>query len=85
MKTYYVVRDGFNAANQSAMGRTSSPKNLFESGYSRLVGMVQAESAQAAIDAVGATCYNGQSVWATSAPQRHKGLIQAIREARAEA
>jgi hypothetical protein len=78
MKTYYVVRNGFNAANQSATGRTANPKNLFESGYSQLVGMVQAESAQAAIDAVGATCYNGQGMWATSAPQRHKGLTRAI-------
>lgn len=80
MKTFYVVRRGWNAANQSSMGRTRSPKDNFESGYDRLVAIVEAESKDEAIQKCGIEVYNGQFLWATSNPKEEKGLTQAIRD-----
>jgi hypothetical protein len=79
MNTYYVIRNGFNAANQSAMWAERNPKNNFESGYSEIVEIVDAESAEQAIEDCPATCYNGQKLWATATPGKHRGLTWAIR------
>jgi hypothetical protein len=79
MNTYYVIRNGFNAANQSAMRAERNPKNDFESGYSKIVEIIKAESAEQAIEDCRATCYNGQKLWATATTKRHKGLTAAIR------
>ena len=79
MNRYYVIRNGFNAANQSAMRAERNPKNDFESGYSEVVEIVYAESAAQAVKECSATCYNGQKLWATMTPKRHKGLTAAIR------
>ena len=77
--TYYVIRNGFNAANQSAMWMEQNPKNNFESGYSEIVEIIKAESAEQAVAECSATCYNGQKLWATRTPKKHKGLTAAIR------
>ena len=79
MGTYYVIRNGFNAANQSAMWMDQNPKNNFESGYSKIVEIIKAESAEQAIEDCRATCYNNQNLWATMTPKKHKGLTAAIR------
>jgi hypothetical protein len=80
VSTYYVIRNGFNAANQSAMRAAQSPKNDFESGFSRIVEICEAESAEQAVEGCFAFVYNGQKLWATKTPGRHKGLTWAIRE-----
>jgi len=79
MATYYVIRDGFNAANQSAMRAEQNPKNNYERGYSKVVEIVDAESAEQAVQECSATCYNGQKLWATDKPGKHRGLTWAIR------
>lgn len=79
MSTYYVIRNGFNAANQSAMQAEQNPKNDYERGYSRIVEICEAESAEQAVEGCFATVYNGQKLWATATPGKHRGLTWAIR------
>jgi hypothetical protein len=80
MKTYYLVRQGWNAANQSSMGAIRNPRNKFESNLCRLVGIVDAETEEAAVKSFTGTVYNNQSIWATSNPRSVKGLTKAIRD-----
>lgn len=79
MKTFYVIREGWNAANQSALGSRRNPKNQFESRQYALVGIVEADSEEFAVGQVKCSCYNNQSVFATSNPRSVKGLTAAIR------
>jgi len=78
MRTYYVIRSGWNAANQSAMGASRNPKNDFESNRYSLVGIVEANSEQEAIEQVNATCYNNQTVFAVTNPRAIKGLTAEV-------
>ena len=80
MKTFYVIRSGWNAANQSSVGSVRNPKNQFESNQYMLVGTVAAESAEAAIEQVGCSCYNGQRVFAVSNPRSVAGLTSELRQ-----
>ena len=80
MTTFYVIRSGWNAANQSSMGARRNPKNQFESRQYRLVGIVAAESAEFAIEQVQATCYNGQHVFAVTNPRSVAGLTAELRK-----
>ncbi len=84
MNTYFVVRSGWNAANQSAMWARTNPKNKFEANLWRLVAIVQADSEESAITRANPTVYNGQTVWATTNPRQFKGLTSAIRRFRGE-
>lgn len=77
-KTYYVIRSGWNAANQSSMGTVKNPKNKFESNLYCLVGIVEATSAQDAINQFNATCYNNQTIFAETNPRAIKGLTAQI-------
>lgn len=79
-KTYYVVRQGWNAANQSSIGTVRNPKNNFESNLYQLVDIVEAESEADAISQCGATVYNNQFLFATANPRSVKGLTDAVRE-----
>lgn len=79
MKTYHVVRVGWNAANQSSMGRSPRPKNQFESGRYCYLGSVEAsDEAEAKLRFAG-TCYNNQYLFATANPRGIAGLTKAIR------
>lgn len=80
MKTFYVIRSGWNTANQSAAGSSRNPTNQFESNQYRVVGIIEADHAEAAIAAVGASCYNGQSVFAVTQRNSVKGLTEAVRQ-----
>ena len=80
MTTFYVVRSGWNSANQSASGSSRNPQNQFESNQFCVVGVIDAHDAKAAIAAVGASCYNGQSVFAVTRQTAVKGLTQAVRQ-----
>ena len=80
MKTFYVIRSGWNAANQSSVGTCRNPKNQFESNQYMLVGIVVAESAEHAIEQVGCTSYNGQSVFAVTNPRSVAGLTAELRQ-----
>lgn len=76
--TFYVIRSGWNAANQSALGGCRNPRNKFESRQYKLVGICDADSAESAIAQVGANCYNGQSVFAVTNPRSVKGLTAKV-------
>ena len=80
MTTFYVVRSGWNSANQSAAGSSRNSKNQFESNQFCLVGIIDAHDAEAAIAAVGASCYNGQSLFAVTRRTAVKGLTAAVRQ-----
>jgi len=84
VKTWYVIRTGWNAANQSAMGACRKPINDFESGHHKLVGIVDAVDAAEAIEIVGASCYNNQNVIAVDGVWKVKGLTQAVRDFRSD-
>ncbi len=78
MTTYYVIRVGHNAANQSAMGRPAKPKNDFESGRYKLVAIVEAESAEDAKESAEVNVYNDQHLIAVANPRAYAGLTAAI-------
>ena len=80
MTTYYIIRRGWNAANQSSRGAVANPKDTFESRLDMLVDIVQAESAESAVEKVGAsvTVYNGQYLRAVSNPRAINGLTREI-------
>lgn len=82
LKTWYVIRCGWNAGNQSSMAACRKPINDFESNRSMLVGIVDAVDSQSAIDIVGASCYNGQHLSAVDSVWKVKGLTQAVRDFR---
>ncbi|MFM7012521.1 MAG: hypothetical protein ACKO0Z_24860 [Betaproteobacteria bacterium] len=84
MATYYVIRTGWNAANQSAMSRPGNPRNTFESGLDMVVAIVEADSSGDAVEEFDGTTYNGQFLWATTNPRQIRGLTHAIREFRRE-
>ena len=78
-KTFFVIRQGWNAANQSSFRSVANPSNSFESQYLRLVGIVEANSAEEAIEKVNPTRYNNQYVFAETNPRGIRGLTEAIR------
>ena len=80
MKTFYVIRSGWNSANQSSVGTCRNPQNSFESNQYMLVGIVVAESAEHAIAAADATCYSGQHVFAVTNPRSVAGLTAELRQ-----
>jgi hypothetical protein len=76
MTTFYVIRRGWNAANQSSVGRARNPKSTFESGLDKLVAIVETETEQDAIEKAAESCsvYNGQFLRAVSNPRAINGL-----------
>ena len=80
MKTFYVIRSGWNAANQSSVGACRNPKNKFDSNQYMLVGIVVSESGEHAIEQVGCTSYNGQHVFAVTNPRSVAGLTAELRQ-----
>ncbi len=79
-KTFYVIRRGWNAANQSSRGTVANPKDTFESRLDMLVDIVDADSAEQAVEkcVASVTVYNGQYLRAVSNPRSVKGLTRAI-------
>jgi hypothetical protein len=80
MTTYYVIRRGWNGANQSALYRPANPRDCFESGYYALVGIVEAETADEACAKCGdtVTVYNNQSLFAARSPRTVRGLTRVL-------
>jgi len=80
-KIFYVIRQGWNAANQSSQGTKANPKNCFESNRYALVAIVEAETAGEAVTKAEetVTVYNGQFLFAESNRKAIVGLTQAIR------
>ncbi len=79
MTTYYLVRRGWNAANQPATGSRSGPRDTFESRLDMLVEIVQAASPEEAVAKCSASVYANQSLRAVSDPRAIKGLTREIR------
>ncbi len=82
MSEYYVIRQGWNAANQSSRGGSRNPKTRFQSCELALVGIVVAESEADAIKQVSPSCYNNQLVWATDNLRSVAGLTAESRKYR---
>jgi hypothetical protein len=80
MTTWYVIRRGWNAANQSSVGGRANPRDNFESRYMALVAIVEAEGEDAAIRQANVTAYNGQVVFATRNPRSIAGLTREVRQ-----
>lgn len=81
MKTYYVIRAGWNSANQSSVGTSRNPKNEFDSGYYRLLKIVEADCAESAVNQASEfSCYNGQRIFAVCSQRSVKGLTAAVRQ-----
>ena len=78
MTTYYLIRRGWNAANQPAAGRRSGPRDTFESRLDALVEIVQADSPEEAVAKCSASVYANQSLRAVSSPRAIKGLTREI-------
>ena len=78
MKTYYVIRTGWNAANQSMRSASPNPKNNFESNRYALVLITQADTPEAACAEFTGTVYNGQSLVAVTNKRSVRGLSKAI-------
>lgn len=78
MKTYYVIRTGWNAANQSMRSASPNPKNNFESNRYALVLITQADTPEAACAEFTGTVYNGQSLMAVTNKRSVRGLSKAI-------
>ena len=81
MRTFYIVRVGWNAANQSAQGRPARPTNNFESGRYCLIGSVEANTEEEAVSRFPGHCYANQTLFAVASPRKVKGLTAAIRVA----
>jgi hypothetical protein len=79
-KQWYVIRRGWNAANQSSAYRPAKPRDDFDSGYYALVAVVDAASEDAATRAFGGTVYSNQHLFAVSSPRRVKGLTRVLAE-----
>ena len=80
MRTFYLIRKGWNSANQSSLRSRANPRNSFESGLCKLVAIVQAESAEAARAQFTGSVYNNQFLFAETNPRAIAGLTAAIRE-----
>lgn len=78
--TYYVVRTGWNSANQSSRVSKKNPKNRFESNLDNLVLVVDASSPENAKESFLGTVYNNQFLTVYSNHRAVKGLTNAIRE-----
>lgn len=79
MTTYYLIRRGWNAANQSAAGGRSGSRDTFGSRLDALVEIVQADSPEDAVNMCSASVYANQSIRAVSNPRAIKGLTREIR------
>lgn len=77
---YYVVRQGWNAANQSSAWAKANPKNEFESRRLQLVAIVEAGSEQAACQQFAGSVYANQTLFATRNPRSIRGLTKAIEQ-----
>ncbi len=80
MKKFYIVRHGWNSANQPSRGASARPQNTFESRLDQLVAVVEADSLESARSAFAGTVYNNQHIWITSNPRAKPGLVDAIRQ-----
>jgi hypothetical protein len=80
MKTFYVIRQGWNSANQSSMGVSRNPQNNFQSHFWQLVDVVFAADEADAIVKAQATVYNNQLLFAVKHPRKCKGLLEEIRQ-----
>jgi hypothetical protein len=80
MTTYYLIRRGWNAANQPATGSRSGPRDTFESRLDMLVEIVQASSPEEAVAKCSASVYANQSRRAVSNPRAIKGLTREIQK-----
>ena len=80
MKIFYVIRSGWNAANQSSMNARGNPKNQFESRQYMLCAIVEADQTHEAIEKAMVNSFNGQFVFCETNPKAIKGLTQAIRD-----
>ena len=78
MKTFYLIRSGWNAANQSSTEAKKNPKNRFESNQYQLVAIVEAGSEEKAREQFTGSVYNNQSLFATSNIRSFKGLTRAV-------
>lgn len=78
MTTFYLIRSGWNAVNQSSLGAKKSPKNQFESNQYSLVAIVQADSEEKACEQFTGSVCNNQSLFATSNIRSIKGLTKAV-------
>ena len=79
MTMWYVIRRGWNAANQSSMGSRANPRDEFESRHLALVAIVEAEDEDAAIRQANVTAYNGQAVFAVRNQRSIAGLTREVR------
>jgi uncharacterized protein with von Willebrand factor type A (vWA) domain len=79
MTTYYLIRRGWNLANQWATGGRSGPRDTFESRLDMLVDIIEADSPEKAVAKCSASVYANQSLRAVSNPRAIKGLTREIR------
>lgn len=79
-KTFYIIRYGWNAANQPSAGRPRKPKDQFDSGQYELVAIVQAESEGDACSQFNGTVYSNQSLFAITNSRSIKGLARSVKE-----
>lgn len=79
MKTWYVVRFGWNSANQSSVCTIRNPKTDFESGRAKLVAIVEAATSEEAKARYKGTVYPNQYLDAYSSFQSLKGLKAEVR------
>lgn len=77
--TVYLIRRGWNAANQSSRGAKANPKNSFESREYALIDIVESDSVEDAEKSCTASCYNNQSIFGVTNPREIAGLTEAIR------
>lgn len=83
LKTYYVIRSGWNARNQSSLRSVQNPKNSFESKMYKLVAIVEASSEDEAClkaEKEGVSVYNNQRLFSVTNPRGIRGLTDAIRD-----
>jgi hypothetical protein len=78
MKTFFVIRNGWNSVNQPSAFAKRNPKNQFESKQFELVAIVEATSDEEACSQFTGSVYSNQSLFATSNARSAKGLTKAI-------
>ena len=83
--TYFVVRCGWNSANQPATCYVRRPQNGFQTNRLKLIGIVEADSPEDARSIYSDQCYNNQSLIVTDKPLDIKGLLNEIRSWRENA
>jgi hypothetical protein len=79
MNTYYLIRRGWNSANQPAAGSRPNPRDTFESRLDALVEVVHADNPNDAVSKCSAMVYANQTIRAVSHPQAVKGLTREVR------